>query len=841
MKTGKHSGFYIKLGQAYEMKNPNQAYLCYENALHYCANAEEETAVHVAMNVLKTTYEVTIAKIAIVLLSYNNQQLTKDCILSIRQNNHPSTYELIVVDNASFDGIREWLLKQEHIKLILNEENKGFPHGCNQGIAAADQDSDILLLNNDTIVPCDALFWLRMGLYEHDNIGAAGSVSNEVPNYQQVEESFDTIAEWLDYADNNNHPMQYPYEKKGWLVGFALLIRRVVLDQVGLLDVRFSPGNYEDNDLCIRILQKGYQLLLCKNSFIYHYGSKSFGKRGKEKLKLLLENEAKLTEKYGFNYIPYSFVDSSILKMIQPKGQSCTVLEIGCKMGCTLARLQSKYPEIQVVGIEHNEKLRMIAKQVTNVREDMASFHENMFDYIILDKTILAEGDPLLLLQIATQLLKETGSIIVSLKNTQCMKKFASDKEERSIRLEEMTTIFAQAGLWVRQCNYRAAVLTAKQEEELRKQAGGNADEITLGKADTFIFEIQPFYLSVCIITKNEEKNIEKCLRHLQPYGFELVVVDTGSTDNTKEVATRYTERIFDFKWCDDFAAAKNFAIQQAVNEYVMVIDSDEYIKEFNINEFKTNILNNTDSVGRIKRINTYEKNGLQEESQEYINRIFSKKLFRYEGTIHEQLVRIDGNAYRTYVMDVALLHSGYDLSAEQRKQKTKRNIAMLEAEIERKGTDPYFVYQLGKSYYMAGDYERAAQYFEQGLSYDLNPALTYVVDMVETYGYALINSKQYHLALSFEGIYETFGKTADFQFLMGLIYMHNAMYDEAITQFLKAVQQKECTVKGVNSYSSYYNIGVIHECRNHVEEARRYYEKAGNYKPAKERLSKLI
>ena len=85
--------------------------------------------------------------------------------------------------------------------------------------------------------------------------------------------------------------------------------------------------------------------------------------------------------------------------------------------------------------------------------------------------------------------------------------------------------------------------------------------------------------LSVCIIVKNEEENLKKCLLALLAFPFEIVVVDTGSADRTVEVAKRYTEQVYDFAWCDDFAAAKNFAIQKASNDLVLVLDSDEYIE----------------------------------------------------------------------------------------------------------------------------------------------------------------------------------------------------------------------------------------------------------------------
>ena len=131
--------------------------------------------------------------------------------------------------------------------------------------------------------------------------------------------------------------------------------------------------------------------------------------------------------------------------------------------------------------------------------------------------------------------------------------------------------------------------------------------------------------LTVVILTKNEEKNIERCLQSFQKYDFELVVVDTGSTDQTKNIAGRYTSHIYDFEWCDDFAAAKNYAVSKASEEYVMVIDSDEYLNDIDIKAVEKLIKENPYKVGRIKRINTFVRDGIAYENTEIINRIFSK------------------------------------------------------------------------------------------------------------------------------------------------------------------------------------------------------------------------
>lgn len=357
--------------------------------------------------------------------------------------------------------------------------------------------------------------------------------------------------------------------------------------------------------------------------------------------------------------------------------------------------------------------------------------------------------------------------------------------------------------------------------------------------------------LSICIITKNEEKNIERCLKCLQSYDFELIVVDTGSVDRTREIACQYTKDVYDFKWCNDFAAAKNFAVSKAANEYVMVIDSDEYLEFIDLPRLYQLIESNPEKVGRIQRRNIFTRNNKQQENVEWINRIFSKKKFHYEGRIHEQVTALDRKDYETYQAPVIILHSGYDLSEDERKEKAKRNSILLFEELEYlkkqdemnpkiKEQIPYVIYQLGKSYYMSGDFVNACKYFSEALSFDLEPKLEYVIDMVETYGYALLNSGQSEVALGFENIYEQFGNSADFKFLMGLIYMNNERFDEAVTEFLRATEFKECKNIGINSYLAFYNIGVIFECCEMLKEAETFYKKCGDYKPAVFRMQEM-
>lgn len=196
--------------------------------------------------------------------------------------------------------------------------------------------------------------------------------------------------------------------------------------------------------------------------------------------------------------------------------------------------------------------------------------------------------------------------------------------------------------------------------------------------------------LSICIITKNEEQNIDRCLKALAPYGLETIVVDTGSTDRTKQIAARYTDRLYDFPWCDDFSAAKNFAIEKASHSYVLVLDSDEFVEQLDLSALEKQIVAHPGAVGRIRRRNVFHRNGEEQENREWINRIFAKEYFHYEGRIHEQVTPLRGaeSGYRTYETPVVILHTGYDLPEQQKKEKAERNIRLLEQELKQLGWD---------------------------------------------------------------------------------------------------------------------------------------------------------
>jgi len=363
--------------------------------------------------------------------------------------------------------------------------------------------------------------------------------------------------------------------------------------------------------------------------------------------------------------------------------------------------------------------------------------------------------------------------------------------------------------------------------------------------------------ISVCIIARNEEKHIEECLKRLQPYGFEIVLADTGSTDRTVALAQKYTDRIFHFDWCNDFSAAKNFAMQKASHDWILSLDCDEYLEVLDTVALQKCMEQYAHCAGRILIRNRFTENGRTSYDRVRVSRFVNRLYYRFTGAVHEQLTPITGDnpsaasavpdteadlmpVKQVYCAPIEVLHVGYDGSGEEMRMKSKRNIALLEKELEAHGADPYLYYQLGQSYRKLQDYENACRCYDLGLAMDVDPAMDYVQTMVESYGYTLLDLKRPQDALNLLGVYDDFAVRADFVFLIGLIYMNNGLFEEAIRELHKASTMEEFAVEGVNSYKASYNIGVIHECTGNIAKAKEAYRKCGDYEPARARLRLL-
>lgn len=347
--------------------------------------------------------------------------------------------------------------------------------------------------------------------------------------------------------------------------------------------------------------------------------------------------------------------------------------------------------------------------------------------------------------------------------------------------------------------------------------------------------------ISVCIIAKDEEKNIEKCLQRIHRHPFEIIVVDTGSTDQTRQIAEKYADKVLDFPWCNDFSKARNFSIAQASNDWVLILDCDEFVEHLNFLEIQKLIEQYPDAIGQLYRDNIcYDQQHTMLHSYDYVERLFNRKLYYYEGSIHEQVTRINGGELFAFEMPLTVTHTGYAGTEDDLELKAQRNIHMLLAELHKTPDDPYLYYQLGESYMLKSDYENAYSYFDQGFYLEVDEKLEYVQRMIVSYGYSLLYTNRIEKALSLENVYSSFCTNADYLFLMGNIYLKSRQNDKALMEFLKATTCPKHFDEGTNSYRAFHNIGCIYEAYGQYDEARKYYLKAGNYEMSRERLKNL-
>ena len=236
--------------------------------------------------------------------------------------------------------------------------------------------------------------------------------------------------------------------------------------------------------------------------------------------------------------------------------------------------------------------------------------------------------------------------------------------------------------------------------------------------------------ISACIITKNEEKNIQRCIASYKDFVDEIILVDTGSTDNTVNLAKALGAKTYFFEWCDDFSAAKNYALEQATGDWIIFLDADEYFQDgsakrlnkvlkqidaYNASLPKGNLVENTNNAVSLVQLRKYNIDALTNKPLGYEtnDRVFRSNL-RYQGKIHETLY--SPHALKTiglFVKDVVIIHTGY--SSDRVKTKHERNIALLlKKDASECGCLEY--YYIASDYLALENYEKAYEFASKSI-----------------------------------------------------------------------------------------------------------------------------
>ena len=237
----------------------------------------------------------------------------------------------------------------------------------------------------------------------------------------------------------------------------------------------------------------------------------------------------------------------------------------------------------------------------------------------------------------------------------------------------------------------------------------------------------QPQTLSLCMIVKDEQEFLPDCLESVRNIADQIVIVDTGSIDNTVEIARRYGAKVHYFKWCDDFSAARNESIKYASGDWIFWIDADERLLPESIPELKSMMKYENKPVIYKVHIRNIIKDG-QNHSLSNAHRLFNNNRgISFSGRIHEQVspsvAKLGGEERDS---NIGLYHVGYNLEDKQTEEKMGRNRKLLKNMVREFPNDAYAHYTLAQYYGIMNNPEKALVHYRK--AYDLKqfePAMT--------------------------------------------------------------------------------------------------------------------
>lgn len=221
--------------------------------------------------------------------------------------------------------------------------------------------------------------------------------------------------------------------------------------------------------------------------------------------------------------------------------------------------------------------------------------------------------------------------------------------------------------------------------------------------------------ISLSMIVKNEEKYLRNCLESVKNVVDEIVLVDTGSTDNTIKVAQEFNAKIYYFDWINDFSAARNFALSQSTGDWILYLDADERISKSCINEIK-NLTNSKEKLGVRCLVNSISSNKKNSQKMKYIRLFKNDVNIHFIGKAHEQIEpSLQQNNYKILDSKIEIIHYGYDVSEEKLKKKAKRNLKLLLLDYS-KNKNSYLAYQIANSYSILEEIGSSVVYFKKAL-----------------------------------------------------------------------------------------------------------------------------
>lgn len=342
------------------------------------------------------------------------------------------------------------------------------------------------------------------------------------------------------------------------------------------------------------------------------------------------------------------------------------------------------------------------------------------------------------------------------------------------------------------------------------------------------------------MIVKNEENNIERCLNSVKNIVDEIVIVDTGSSDQTIEKAEAFGAKIYHFDWENDFAAARNYSLSKAGGDWLLLLDADEEFERQDADQLIA-FLQNDDYDGAHFIIHNYMSTEVSDNCTVHngLRLLRNNRKYEYTGEIHEQITRVDREEINNKfpLKEIRLYHYGYMDSEVQNKQKRKRNIPILEKQLQRNPEDAFTLFNLGNEYLAMNDCQKALEiYFRASAHLEAQKAFTphllfrmiYCFDHLKQYENALIYSR---IALDF------YPASTDLKYAQASVYYKLKRYTLAIEGIQKCLEMGDSpsTIKfitGCGDFRAACTLGEIYFELEDYEKALYYFSLALNHNP---------
>ncbi len=217
--------------------------------------------------------------------------------------------------------------------------------------------------------------------------------------------------------------------------------------------------------------------------------------------------------------------------------------------------------------------------------------------------------------------------------------------------------------------------------------------------------------ISLSMIVKNEEKYLRGCLESVKGIVDELVIVDTGSNDNTLKIAEEFGAKLYNYEWSNDFSEARNYALSKCTCGWILYLDADERLSDHSISELRKIKSSGKLTGCKCTVINPDDFNG-KPNYMRYTRLFPNNPSVRFTGAVHEQIDdSLLENKYEIIETGIEIIHTGYNVPYEEIKGKAQRNLIILESEYE-KDTSAYNAFQLANTYSILKEYDEANKYY---------------------------------------------------------------------------------------------------------------------------------